>query len=282
MQYFRVGMDVEIAALQEKRKIKSVQCWKENVCSAGIGDRAALLFHNISNRGINRTIVHEPGTLRRVQFMLVSVKRIIYFQGVLRQGCKLHVSTGFDTVIGQCQFLTLSLPGGDHYEVVQELDGTVNFAIISLERFIYTKEGNFFITSRLDHQGKGCRFVFHGIVLKLIDNDKQICRFRRKKKIGKVERIENERSIICNSLFKKETNVDIYCNMNVYLSTGEVGIIDSAFGKNGKIRVLFLEGLSESTRTAYKNGLEIRVTLYLKKFLNDGKIRCCSPDPATQ
>ncbi|CAG9532036.1 unnamed protein product [Cercopithifilaria johnstoni] len=279
----KVGMDVEIAASQEKRKIKSMQRWKEDVCSAGIGDRAALLFHNIPSKDINRTIIYEPGTLRHVQFLLVSVNRIVYFQGVLRQGSKLHISTGFDTVIGQCQFLTSALPGEeDHYEAVQELDKTVKFAIISLERFIYTKEGNFFITSRLDYQGKGCRFAFYGIFLKLLDSDKQIYRFRRKKKIGKVERIENERSIICNSLFKKETNVDIYCNMNVYLSTGEVGRIESAFGKSGKVRISFLEDLAESTKTAYKKGVEIQVTLYFKKFLNDGKIKCCLPDSPTQ
>ncbi|VDM09379.1 unnamed protein product [Wuchereria bancrofti] len=257
-----VGMDVEIAALQEKRKIRSMQRWKENVLSAGMGDRAALLFHNVSEKDINRTIIYEPGTLRRVQFLLVSVNRIVHFQGVLRQNSKLHVSTGFDTVIGQCQFLAPELSGEeDHYEVVQELDGTVKFAILSLEQFLYTKEGSFFITSRLDYQGKGCRFVFHGRFLKLLNNDKQIYLFRRKKKVGKVERIENKRSIICNSLFKKETNIDIYYNMDVYLSTGEVGRLESAFGKNGKVRISFLEDLPESTRTACNNGLEIQVTL---------------------
>ncbi|EFO28353.1 hypothetical protein LOAG_00130 [Loa loa] len=270
----KVGMDVEIAALQEKRKIKSMQRWKEDVCSAGVGDRAALLFHNVSGKDINRTIIYEPGTLHRVQFLLVSVNRVVHFQGILRQGSKLHVSTGFDTVIGQCQFLASALPEEqDHYEVVQELDETVKFAILSLEQFVYTKEGSFFITSRLDYQGKGCRFVFYGTFLKLLNNERQICRFRRKKKVGKVERIENERSIICNSLFKKETNVDTYCKMNVYLSTGEVGRLESAFGKSGKVRISFLEDLPESTMTAYKNGLEIQVVLYFKKFLNDGKIK---------
>ncbi|KAK6106579.1 Elongation factor Tu GTP binding domain family protein [Brugia pahangi] len=279
----KVGMDVEISALQEKRKIRSMQRWKENVLSAGMGDRAALLFHNVSGKDINRTIIYEPGTLRRVQFLLVSVNRVVHFQGVLRQSSKLHVSTGFDTVIGQCQFLAPELSGEeDHYEVVQELDGTVKFAILSLEHFLYTKEGSFFITSRLDYQGKGCRFVFHGRFLKLLNNDKQICRFRRKKKVGKVERIENKRSIICNSLFKKETNIDIYCHMDVYLSTGEVGRLESAFGKSGKVRISFLEDLPESTRTACKNGLEIQVTLYYKKFLNDGRIKCCSPSLVTQ
>ncbi|VDP17752.1 unnamed protein product [Onchocerca flexuosa] len=262
-----VGMDVEIAALHEKRKIKSMQRWKEDVRSAEMGDRTAVLFHNVSAKDINRTAIFEPGTLHCVQFLLVSVNRIVHFQGILHQSSKLHISTGFDTVTGQCQFL--ASPGEkDDYEVVQELNETVKFAIISLERPVYTKEGSFYITSRLDYQGKGCRFVFHGKFLKLLDNDKQICRFRRKKKIGRVERIENERNIICNSLFKKETNVDIYYNMNVYLSTGEVGRLESAFGKNGKVRVSFSEDLAESTKTSCKNGLEIQVTLYFKKFLN--------------
>uniref|UniRef100_A0A915PTC9 UDP-N-acetylglucosamine 4-epimerase n=1 Tax=Setaria digitata TaxID=48799 RepID=A0A915PTC9_9BILA len=273
-----VGMDVEIGALQEKRKIKSMQRWKEDVRNAEMGDRAALLFHNISAKDINRTVIFEPGTLRCVKFLLVSVNRIVYFTGVLYQGSKLHISTGFDTVIGQCHFLAPALPGeSDQYEIREELEDTVKFAILNLERFIYTKENSFFIASKLDHQGKGCRFVFHGRFLKLLDGNKQICRFRRKKKVGKIERIENERSVICSGLFKKETNIGIYCNMNVYLSTGEVGRLESAFGKNGKVRISFQEELSESTKNACSNGSEVQVTLYIKKFLDSGKIECCSP-----
>lgn len=275
-------MDVEIGALQEKRKIKNIQRWKEDVLNAGVGDRAALLFHNVSDKNINRTIVFEPGTLRSVQYLLVSVNRVVYFQGILHQDSKIHISTGFDTVTGKCQFLAsaLSEEEEDQYEVVQELNETAKFAVLSLEQFIFTKNGAFFITSRLDHQGKGCRFIFHGIFLKLLDNDRQLCRFRRKKKVGKVERIENERSIICISMFKKETIVDRYCGMNVYLSTGVMGRLESAFGKNGKVRISFQEDLPDSTRIAWKNGLEIKVTLYFKKFVNDGKIKCCSPYPS--
>ncbi|VDN30594.1 unnamed protein product [Gongylonema pulchrum] len=198
-----VGMDVEIAALHERRKIKSMQRWKEDVRSAEMGDRAALLFQNISREDIDRTVVFEPGTLHPVKYLLVNVHRIEYFQGSVNPCSKLHISSGFDTVMGLCQFLSSVSPSSnveDQFEVVPALSDTAKFAILSLERSVYTRRGSFYIASRLDHQGKGCRFVFHGIFLRLLESENQIRRFRRKTKVGRIERVENERSIICSGL----------------------------------------------------------------------------------
>lgn len=274
-------MEVEIAALREKRKIKGMQRWKEDVHSARMGDRAALLFQNVSGENIDRTVIFEPGSLCFAQFVMVSVHRIVHFQGILHRTSKLHISSGFDTVMGQCQFLASALPGdGDQFQVVSELDAA-KFAILNLEKSVYAREGSFYIASRLDYQGRGCRFVFHGAFLKLLDSDRQIRRFRLKKKVGKVERIENKRSLICSGLFKKETTVDVYRNMNVYLSTGEVGRIEGAFGKSGKVRVIFQEDLQESTGDLCREGSAVEVTLHIRKFVNDGKIECCPPTSAS-
>ncbi|VDN00830.1 unnamed protein product [Thelazia callipaeda] len=256
----KVGMDVEIAALREKRKIKSMQRWKEDVCSATIGDRAALLFQNIPSKNIDRTVIFEPEWLRPVQFLLIDVNRFVYFQGNLHQCSKLHISTGFYTVMGRCQFLAppVSQEKND-YEIVPELDENVKFAILSLEGSIYVKEGSFYIASKLDHQGKGCRFVFYGKFLKLLNDDKEIRQYRRKQKVGQIERVENKRSVICSGLFKKEAKIDIYLNMDVYLSTGEVGCLESPFGKKGKVRVTFAEDLLESTLNAFEKGCNVQL-----------------------
>jgi selenocysteine-specific elongation factor len=44
-------------------------------------------------------------------------------------------------------------------------------------------------------------------------------------------------TVICKSLFKKETNIDIFANLNVVLSTGDVGKIEGSFGQSGKIKI---------------------------------------------
>lgn len=44
-------------------------------------------------------------------------------------------------------------------------------------------------------------------------------------------------NVIGRSLFKKETNIQLFVGLKVYLSTGELGVIDSAFGQSGKFKI---------------------------------------------
>lgn len=44
-------------------------------------------------------------------------------------------------------------------------------------------------------------------------------------------------SVIGRSLFKKETNIQLFVGLKVQLSTGELGVIASAFGQSGKFKV---------------------------------------------
>lgn len=47
----------------------------------------------------------------------------------------------------------------------------------------------------------------------------------------------DDHSVIGRSLFKKETNIQLFVGLRVQLSTGELGVIDSAFGQSGKFKV---------------------------------------------
>lgn len=47
----------------------------------------------------------------------------------------------------------------------------------------------------------------------------------------------DDHSVIGRSLFKKETNIQLFVGLRVHLSTGELGVIDSAFGQSGKFKV---------------------------------------------
>lgn len=44
-------------------------------------------------------------------------------------------------------------------------------------------------------------------------------------------------NVIGRSLFKKETNIQIFVGLRVRLSSGELGTIDSAFGQSGKFKI---------------------------------------------
>ena len=57
--------------------------------------------------------------------------------------------------------------------------------------------------------------------------------YKEKSKEGVIERIHDEYTLIGRSLFKKETNMDLFTNLKVRLSTGETGKIESGFGQSG-------------------------------------------------
>lgn len=46
--------------------------------------------------------------------------------------------------------------------------------------------------------------------------------------------------IIGKNLFKKETNIQLFVNLKVTLSTGETGLIEGHFGQSGKLKIRFM------------------------------------------
>lgn len=49
--------------------------------------------------------------------------------------------------------------------------------------------------------------------------------------------VMDDHSVIGRSLFKKETSIQLFVGLKVHLSTGELGVIDSAFGQSGKFKI---------------------------------------------
>lgn len=55
--------------------------------------------------------------------------------------------------------------------------------------------------------------------------------------LGVWGQVMDDHSVIGRSLFKKETNIQLFVGLKVHLSTGELGVIDSAFGQSGKFKI---------------------------------------------
>lgn len=267
-------MEVEIPISNERRKIKNIQCWKEDVTVANMGERAALLFHAIPNlEKIDRTIIFEPGALSRTRFVYASAHKITFFKPKLINRCKLLISVGFNAMLAECQFF-VEADSVDEFELKSDDDEDFSSVLLSFDSPIYTKPDSLYIASKLDSQDSGCRFAFHGKIQRILNDDRELCRFRRKIKFGQVERIENETSLICKNMFKKESNIDRFIGMPVKLSTGEKGFIESTFGKSGKVRIRI--DSSFAIRQSSLNE-EIFIYLYLKKYLNDHSLRAYIP-----
>ena len=88
--------------------------------------------------------------------------------------------------------------------------------------------------------------------------------------------------VIGKNLFKKETNIQLFMNLKVTLSTGETGVIEGSFGQSGKVKIRFMESLKEETQAILnsagskkkKNPTEekneqVRIILSFKRYIYD-------------
>ncbi|XP_027957605.1 selenocysteine-specific elongation factor isoform X2 [Eumetopias jubatus] len=120
------------------------------------------------------------------------------------------------------------------------------WALVEFEKPVTCPRLCLVIGSRLDADihANMCRLAFHGVLLHgLEDKDyaesflPRLKVYKLKHKHGLVERVMDDHSVIGRSLFKKETNIQLFLGLKVYLSTGELGVIDSAFGQSGKFKI---------------------------------------------
>lgn len=130
------------------------------------------------------------------------------------------------------------------------------WALIEFEKPVTCPNNSLVIGSRLDtdiHLNK-CRIAFHGKLLVPISDRAytetilpKLRVYKVKSREGVVERMSDEYSIICRSLFKKETNIQHFVGLKVKLSTGEDGMIEGGFGQSGKVKIRVPSGLTKET-----------------------------------
>lgn len=131
-------------------------------------------------------------------------------------------------------------------ELSKETDGPTQFLLTEFERPIVCRRGAVVIGSRLDADihAHACRLAFEGHIEEAATNEDyrtsflpRVKVFKWKSRSGVVERAPDARSVIVRSLFKKETNMDLFNNLQVTLSSGQVGVIEGSFGQSGKCKV---------------------------------------------
>ncbi|NXW01146.1 SELB factor, partial [Fregetta grallaria] len=139
------------------------------------------------------------------------------------------------------------------------------WALLEFEKPVTCPKLCLVIGSKLDTDihANTCRLAFHGVLLQGMEDKNYTETFLPKLKVyklkhkeGQVERVMDDYSVIGRSLFKKETNIQIFMGLKVKLSTGEDGIIDGGFGQSGKFKIRIPDGLKPDTKmllaVAYK------------------------------
>ncbi|XP_065790107.1 selenocysteine-specific elongation factor isoform X1 [Muntiacus reevesi] len=141
------------------------------------------------------------------------------------------------------------------------------WALVEFEKPVTCPRLCLVIGSRLDADihTNTCRLAFHGVLLHGLE-DRSYAEsalpalrvYKLKQRHGVVERVLDDHSVIGRSLFKKETNIQLFVGLRVHLSTGELGVIDSAFGQSGKFKVHVPGGLSPESKRILTSALKKR------------------------
>ncbi|XP_029457163.1 selenocysteine-specific elongation factor isoform X2 [Rhinatrema bivittatum] len=120
------------------------------------------------------------------------------------------------------------------------------WALLEFEKPVTCPKPCLVIGSKLDTDihANTCRLAFHGMLLEGLEDKNYAETFLPKLKVyklkykeGTVERVNDDYSVIGRSLFKKETNIQIFVGLKVKLSTGEDGVIEGSFGQSGKFKI---------------------------------------------
>lgn len=272
-----VNDTVEIPALKVTKKVKSIQMFRKPVTMAMQGDRVGVCVTQFDPKLLERGVVCSPGSLRTLYAAVISVRKIGYFRGSLSTRTKLHITVGHETVMAKVSFFGLP-PGStsagptsletpfdldreyfyqDEYVGAQGGADPQQWALLEFERPVTCPSLCLVIGSKLDTDihANACRLAFQGRLLQGFE-DKNYCEtglprlriYKSKQKEGQVERVTDDYTVIGRSLFKKETNLQLFVGLKVTLSTGESGIIEGGFGQSGKFKIRIPEGLLPETK----------------------------------
>ncbi|CAL8401859.1 unnamed protein product [Arctogadus glacialis] len=275
-----VNDTVEIPTLKVTKKVKSMQMFRTPVSRAMQGDRVGVCVTQFDPKLLERGVVCTPGSLRSLHAGLISARKIGYFKGALATRAKFHVTVGHDTVMAKVTFFGLPSPAPGTGAGPAPLDAPFSFdreylyqesyaegpgggapdpeqwALLEFERPVTCPALCLVIGSKLDTDihANACRLAFQGRLLEGFQDkaygESALPRLRiakMKHKEGQVERVTDDYTVIGRSLFKKETNMQLFVGLKVALSTGEAGVIEGGFGQSGKYKIRVAEGLRADT-----------------------------------
>lgn len=283
------------------KQVKSMQVFREERQQASAGDRLGLCVSKFDKELIERGIVCAPNYAIKSYAAIIPVKKIEHYKFPIQSGSKFHISVGHETCMATVTFFSAEIQNIKdiknfdidlEYKFCSDLindDTTKNdscYALLEFVKPILSMPNCLVIASKLDMDihTNSCRLAFSGNLLLSFTNPNyksanltELKVFKTKRKEGHIDRIVNNTDIIVKNMFHKESKIEIFTNMKVMLSSGEVGVIQGHFGQTGKVKVIVNGGLSDKTvelfnnkrnkGTSQENFENIKVILEYKKYV---------------
>jgi len=244
--------------------------FRESKAEAKCGDRAAICVTQFDSKKVERGLLSSTN-LKPISRVVCKIHRVKLFREKIKSKTKFNITVGHQTcsanislfeqfeTTGQSEldFDSPQCYDGFKFRYVDEMKDESDsvLAVLEFDKGMYFLPNGLIIGSRLelDANAKHCRIAFSAQLTKssFVCPEKLLV-LKEKEKTGQIERLHDERTLIVKNLFKKETNIEIFNRMKVELSNGETGIIDGTFGTTGKIKILNMDGFSESIQTRYR------------------------------
>lgn len=273
----KVGDSLEIPTLAVAKKVKSMQMFRKGVESICHGDRAGVCVTQFDPSLLERGLVCAPGSVNVAFAVIVDCNLIQYFKGEVKSKAKFHISLGHETVMAKLTLFSAPCDNvkRDEFDFTREYvyeegfcknssneekeenaQPREKFVLLEFETAVAVVPNCIVIGSKLDTDINAnlCRLAFNGRALKTFNNKDYLKTdlpnlkiYKDKSKEGVVERATNEYEVIVKDLVKKETNLDLFVNLKIELSTGEKGVIEGSFGLSGKIKARISDGLKPET-----------------------------------
>ncbi len=95
---------IELPYIQQHRKVKSMQMFRENVKTAVQGDRLGICVTNLDATNIERSIAATPDSVPLLHMAICMVKKVRYFHNTCKSNAKYHISVGHTTMLATVTF----------------------------------------------------------------------------------------------------------------------------------------------------------------------------------
>uniref|UniRef100_A0A6B2L2C5 Tr-type G domain-containing protein n=1 Tax=Arcella intermedia TaxID=1963864 RepID=A0A6B2L2C5_9EUKA len=272
-----VNDNIFIPNLALEKKVKSIQMFKKPIQTAYPGDRVGVLVTQFDSKLLERGIVCEKGTVPELTHAIVKINKISFYKLPIKSGAKFHVTVGHNTVMATFTFFgneeDVKSPWNPEKEYLYNpnFEKNCEFALVNFETPIFCPLDSILIASKLDIDinANTCRLAFNGTIEKQIEEEKMknLKIYKIKTKIGIVDRVLTNDTLLAKNLFNKETNMNLFVNKKISLPTGSQGTIMGSFGKSGKFKVHFPSGFGYPDP---KTGpLNQNLTFIIKKYIFD-------------
>ncbi|GAM21635.1 hypothetical protein SAMD00019534_048100, partial [Acytostelium subglobosum LB1] len=268
-----VNQSVHIPQLNIEKKVKSMQMFHQPIKRAIQGDRVGICVTQLDANLLERGLLCTPKTVPMLNAALVAIEKVRFYKNDVKTKSQFHVTVGHSTVIATATFFgnKVAVDANNNninaamaathldefnskleYSYQDFLNATSDeypigsqFALLVFEHQVLCPLQSVIIGSKLDVNldSSTCRIAFHGHLLEGIDvTNKQYLNdhlqiYKTKSKEGSVERIHSDSTLIGKNIFGKDTDMSPFVGMRVNFTLDIIGIIESPFGKTGKVKI---------------------------------------------